>query len=219
MTACEDVRLSLGAYVVGSLDGAERADVERHLDQCGACRDELSELAALPGLLARVDVAAFDPQPPSPPELLDRLLAAAATERKRARRSRVLAAAAVVAVASAIAAATAAQVADGHRSSTPAVVAAPLRMTDPVTGVSAQITPQAKNWGTAVRVRLSGVPEGEICSLVVVSRTGQREVAATWKVSYSGSVDVQGASAWSPSDIASYEVVTVDGQRLVSVDV
>ncbi|MFL6238257.1 MAG: anti-sigma factor family protein [Actinomycetes bacterium] len=219
MTAltCADARLSLGAYVLGALDGEDRAAVEAHLAHCASCRDELTDIAPLPGLLARIDEAdlvAGDPAPP--PELLDRLLRAASTERRNARRWRVMAAAAVVAIASAGAAAAAAQIAEGH-GSRPAAAVSTLSATDPVSHVTARISAAAKTWGTAVRVQLAGVREGETCSLVVTSRTGQHEVAASWRVNYTGSVDVEGATEWPTSDIASYDVVTSDGHHLVSV--
>ncbi|MCD0483014.1 zf-HC2 domain-containing protein [Streptacidiphilus sp. ASG 303] len=51
MTCQESV--SLGAYMLGALDGRERAALERHLDGCPRCRDELVQLAPLPGLLRR----------------------------------------------------------------------------------------------------------------------------------------------------------------------
>jgi hypothetical protein len=168
--------------------------------------------------LARVDVAdVVSGEPSAPPELLDRLLQAAAAERRTSRRWRVMAAAAVVAIASAGAAAAAAQIAEGEHAPTPAQAVAVLTATDPASHVSARISAQPKSWGTAVRVQLTGVRQGETCSLVVVSRTGQHEVAASWKVTYTGAVDVAGATAWAPADIASYDIVTAEGQELVSV--
>src|ERR1700691_4346620 len=51
---CPEARISLGVYVLGAIDPAERALVEGHLATCQNCRDELAGLAALPALLARV---------------------------------------------------------------------------------------------------------------------------------------------------------------------
>ena len=53
---CAEVRLSLGVYVLGAIDPAERAQVDSHLASCRDCRDELAGLAGLPALLARVAV-------------------------------------------------------------------------------------------------------------------------------------------------------------------
>ena len=42
---CTDARLSLGVYVLGAIDPAERALVDAHLATCRDCRDELAGLA------------------------------------------------------------------------------------------------------------------------------------------------------------------------------
>jgi Putative zinc-finger len=52
--ACEDVRLELGVYLLGSIGAADRGAVEGHLASCADCRNMLAELACLPGLLHRV---------------------------------------------------------------------------------------------------------------------------------------------------------------------
>jgi hypothetical protein len=52
---CTEARLSLGVYVLGAIDPAERALVDAHLMTCEECRDELAGLAGLPALLARVN--------------------------------------------------------------------------------------------------------------------------------------------------------------------
>jgi hypothetical protein len=51
---CAEARISLGVYVLGAIDPAERAAVNAHLATCRDCRDELAGLAALPALLSRV---------------------------------------------------------------------------------------------------------------------------------------------------------------------
>jgi len=51
---CAETRLSLGVYVLGAIDPAERAQVDAHLASCRDCRDELAGLAGLPALLSRV---------------------------------------------------------------------------------------------------------------------------------------------------------------------
>jgi hypothetical protein len=49
--------LEVGAYVLGALSPAERDAFERHLGECAICRDEVADLAVLPGLLGRIDAA------------------------------------------------------------------------------------------------------------------------------------------------------------------
>jgi anti-sigma factor RsiW len=50
----DQFRLELGVYVLGAIGAADRSAVESHLAGCADCRNELAELAALPGLLGRV---------------------------------------------------------------------------------------------------------------------------------------------------------------------
>jgi anti-sigma factor RsiW len=42
------------AYVLGALSPAERREFEEHLASCPSCQAAVSELAALPGLLAQL---------------------------------------------------------------------------------------------------------------------------------------------------------------------
>jgi hypothetical protein len=110
------------AYVLGSLDAAQRQQYEAHLSTCSRCREAVAELTGMPALLALLDrdeVAALDeasrrsPQPP--PELLDSLLAKVSWRDRRRRRlsGTTPAAAAVVAAAAAVVASAA--VGEGHR--------------------------------------------------------------------------------------------------------
>src|ERR1700750_95144 len=55
--SCPEVRVSLGVYVLGAIDPAERSMVDAHLATCRDCRDELAGLASLPALLSRVSTA------------------------------------------------------------------------------------------------------------------------------------------------------------------
>jgi hypothetical protein len=47
--------LEVGAYVLGALVPAERDAFEKHLGECAICREEVADLAVLPGLLGRID--------------------------------------------------------------------------------------------------------------------------------------------------------------------
>lgn len=78
-----------GAYVLGALSPAERAQYERHLATCSFCREAVAEIAVLPGLLGRLDPADFAdldvaPQRSRVPELVT----AARTDRRRQHRAR-----------------------------------------------------------------------------------------------------------------------------------
>jgi anti-sigma factor RsiW len=81
----------VGCYVLGSLDPAERADLEEHLRECDMCRAELVSLEGLPGLLSLVSPQeAAAGLPATRPQLLDGLLARAA-QKRLTRRHRLIA--------------------------------------------------------------------------------------------------------------------------------
>lgn len=98
---CDEVRISLGAYVLGALDEEETAEVEAHLGTCSPCRAELAELSGLPAVLDRVSEQDIAQAATPPRAVLERLIAASARHRRRRRRAQVLlalAASVVVAV-------------------------------------------------------------------------------------------------------------------------
>jgi hypothetical protein len=91
------------AYVLGALSPAERREFEEHLAGCPACQAAVSELAALPGLLAQIspadaamlsladDSAAYAETPElsdvidqgPPPSLLPKMIKTVRTRRRR----------------------------------------------------------------------------------------------------------------------------------------
>ena len=77
------VELLLGVHVLGGLDATDQQRVERHLGQCGRCRDEYDRLAFVAALMETVPKA----------ELADLLLPdetrkSAPAKRARSRRFR-----------------------------------------------------------------------------------------------------------------------------------
>jgi len=72
----------LGPYVLGELTDAEEQEMERHLEGCPACRDELDDVRHAHGILR---AAAGSP----PPELKDWVLARAKNEARQSGRRRL----------------------------------------------------------------------------------------------------------------------------------
>jgi hypothetical protein len=207
-------RLSLGAYVLGALDPVERAEVDRHLAGCEACRDELAGLAAMPGLLARVRLEdVLEPQPSPAPAMAERLIARLRATR-RARRRRLALAASAVAVAAITAGTIVLATRDTGSGGTPSQVAS-VSASNPRTGVAARFALRPASWGTAIRVRLRGVPPGTRCRLIAFGRNGRREVAGAWRATYDGTADVQTATAIPRSELASVAVIAAGGRTLV----
>jgi predicted lipoprotein with Yx(FWY)xxD motif len=93
-TKCADVRPLLGVYLTGAITPADRPVVLRHLASCEWCREELTGLAGLPGLLRRPSVRDAAGATLLEEVPLSRLLSGMAMRRRRRRW--VAAAAAVV---------------------------------------------------------------------------------------------------------------------------
>jgi anti-sigma factor RsiW len=45
--------LDVAPYLLGAISAGERRSLEQHLESCSTCRDEVIQLAGLPGLLWR----------------------------------------------------------------------------------------------------------------------------------------------------------------------
>ena len=75
MSVHEQFAEDLALYALGSLDGAERHALEKHLDECASCRRELELLRGDLSLLA---LTAAGPKPPA--RARQRLMSAIADE-------------------------------------------------------------------------------------------------------------------------------------------
>jgi anti-sigma-K factor RskA len=80
MNVHEQFTDDLALYALGALQGEERLALERHLEECSACRTELERLRGDTALLA---FSASGPRPPS--RSRERLLTAIAKEPRRAQ--------------------------------------------------------------------------------------------------------------------------------------
>lgn len=190
--------MSLGVYVLGAADSAERRRLEAHLPSCAACQEELRRLAPLPGLLAGVPERMREPGRASGP-------------RRGARfRWATAAAACLAAVTGGIVFASAA----GGQHAT----AQTFTGTNPATHVSATATLTPTSWGTSIQLHVRGLPENVECHLVVLSRAGRAEVSGVWDDWRRGPVSIPASASWLLSDIASLQVTTATG-NLVTISV
>ena len=220
----EHITLLLGAYVLDALDAHERAAADRHLARCPACTAELRQLQPLPALLSRLtldDVTALDqaaavdaaaPAVPSP-DLFARIAAAVAPpsrERRLSLRTGLLAAAAVVVLAAAGAGAAGWAGSEGHPSSSYSATAGRVQFRVALTSAAV---------GTAIHVRVAGVPYDEHCTLVVVARDGTRHRAGRWVAGYSGSADLTTATDVTMDQVRQLVLLGTDGRQLVTVRV
>jgi hypothetical protein len=227
---CTDARPSLGVYVLGAIDPAERALVDAHLVTCRECRDELAGLAGLPALLARVNPdeisritsedtvrTAADDRPPG--ELIGTVLDLAAARRRRTRWRFAAAAAAVVAIAGGL---------FGGLSSitTTRTVAIPVspgdthwetvEATSAATGASASVAYSHEMWGDAFEVLVDHIPVGTTCQLWVVHPNGTRTQVAAWTTAGDeGNVWYAGSMPATAAPISSFQI-TADKKVLLT---
>lgn len=217
---CREIRQSLGVYVVGAIDPAERALLDEHLAECQSCRDELAGLAGLPAMLSRVPVAdverlsrpvrqADTARPPD--ELLNSLLRKVTAKRK----SRMWRGAAAVAAAAVVAAAGAAAVSQLTKPATGGTeVAQQEWATASGRHISAVVEYAPVDWGTAMRVQVIGIKPGTVCQFWVVGKNGTSQYAGTWTViaSYGRGY---GQRAWYPASSV-VSATSVRGFQLTS---
>lgn len=213
---CDGVRTDLGAWALGALEPAEERQIREHLAECPECAQEADSLAATAGALALVDAAAAVGEEPTPSaDLLPRVLAQVRRARLR-RRLAGLAAAAAIAVAAGLGGLSLAG------SGTEPDGAQPVASeSGQERGIVLEVDAWDRGWGTALQATISGVPAGSRCSLVAVGGDGTREVGATWVVpgdgyEDAGTLTVEGAVGLRSWDVDYYEVVTVEGQTLVT---
>ena len=210
----DEVRSSLGSYLLGALGPAERQAVDTHLRDCTRCRDELSSYAGVPGLLARLDLAeATGATLLPPPSLLPSVLAAVERERRAGRR-RVLrwrTAAAGVSVAAVLA---------GALSLTGGPTFAPQRPLVAAAGVTASGTASLRSrpWGTEVRLQLQDLPPADGYTAYAVDSAGARTPVATWGPTPARAADVPGAVSLPPGAVARLIIETDAGDPVLSLE-
>lgn len=217
-----------GAYVLGSLSPADRSAYERHLTDCAECALSVRELAGLPGLLARVSpdvlesVGAPEPVPVT-------LLPALVTEARRAQRRRTTVLAGLAAAAALVVAAgsaVAVNVLDddpaptGQSAPPSTAVGEPMTSVDSGT-VTGTLSLTRVAWGTRLDLVCTYSPDHEVAdgatySMVVHTRDGRVEQVATWKA-LAGTMRLPGATSATLADITSVEVLTSDGDPVLTL--
>ncbi|GGP47526.1 anti-sigma factor family protein [Saccharothrix coeruleofusca] len=218
--------LELGAYLLGSLDPAERSHFERHLRACAPCRREMLRLAPLPGLLSQVRLTDLelpfeDPQPspdllPLPPRQVVEPAPPPPPAAPRRRWPLLVGAGALVVVLLA-AVLVAPRLLERSGDPAPAAgTAATWTATDAASGVAASAELVGRSWGTELRVSTRGMPKGARCKLVVHDRAGRTEIGGWWGTDHPEDARIPGSTSFAYPDIERLDVV-VDMKVLVSV--
>jgi hypothetical protein len=237
----DELRHLLGGYVLGGLTPEDRSRLETHLATCPECRAELGRYAPLPGLLRQAEgtrpeahaaegtrpPAARDagvvpgdevspPEPPLPPEMLQRLLAAVRHRQSVRRRWLLAAAAAVVAFVVAGTWLTWSPDDDEPAAESPPSAEGTVVSFEPVGDWECMGEAELveKAWGTELVLTASSLPERGPFSLAVIGVDGTEQLAATWGPTPAGRASVSGATSIQRADIASVRVVGPDGPLL-----
>jgi Putative zinc-finger len=230
------------AYVLGALSPAERREFEEHLASCPSCQAAVSELAALPGLLAQVSpadaamLAMADDSAPAPadasalsaaqtdaieqgppPSLLPKMIKKARTRRRRIAAAVAGIAAAVLLVIGGVA------IAAGLL---------PLRPDDPQRVAFSQVVPSAMiavadvipgQDGTEIKVecQYGEVNEPtpgaghETYSIFVVDRSGNASEIKEWPATPNKLMRPSGTTPLRVSEIADLEIRQTDTEEVV----
>jgi Predicted integral membrane protein len=244
---CDDVRMALGAYVLGSLDSKEAADVYEHLGWCPFCRVEADEFLGLPQLLGRVTEADIEQASRPPRAVLDRMLKVTTRRRRITQAVLTIAASVVIGVVggslwiytsqqspetTAAAAPSTAADSPGFAAEADALASQPAdtvtalpsrhaarELTASDGAVRAVLRLRSGEGGTQVAVSLGGVPRGTKCNVIVVAKDGTREQAASWTIrAENGEVaSFSGSTAIAMDKISRIDLETPDGDLLLRV--
>lgn len=171
------LRESLGAYVLGHLDGTESARVRAHRDGCVSCRSEYESLAPLAVALRDVDPAALE-RVDEPGRALGRRIetevaAGRVRHRRRAlpRQSVVVVAASLLLVLAFVAGS--ALTGDG----TSPVPLQAVRVTSEVAGVQARADLVDHTWGVEIKLKATGLEDGAAYTTTVAGADGREHPA------------------------------------------
>lgn len=203
---------SAAAYVLGALSAAERSAFESHLGTCQDCRQAVSDLAGIPGLLSRVSAADLADPLPVPDTLVPGLVRAV---RRSGRRRRLVvgalsAAAVLVAIAGTVVVVD--RPTDNQQASQVAMTAV---VDSPVTASAALV---GHKWGTEITMecRYSDNSGWSLpYNLVAVNDRGEERQIATWVVGPSHEATVSGSVPWPRDHIDRLEIRLTSGTPLL----
>ncbi|WP_331740242.1 anti-sigma factor (plasmid) [Streptomyces sp. NBC_00015] len=225
----------LGAHALGLLDADERARLEEQTEACEVCQVELADLRALEAELGEVPPEFFLDGPPEDGDLLlQRTLRQARQEHTVIQRRRTLVTGLVAAALAGVLLSGGYLAGQTHTSpdtlasrsaEDPGDATWTGSATDPATRATmkATLTPAA-GW-VRVDATVAGLQPGEKCRLIVLSTTGEREIAGSWVVAdhqptaQGDSQNLSGSAAIPIDHVKSLIVENDQGKHYVDVGV
>ncbi|GAB3277782.1 zf-HC2 domain-containing protein [Sinomonas notoginsengisoli] len=228
----DQLRLDLGAYVLGALSPEETRAIEAHLATCGQCRAELASIETLPALLDavpgyRAEAIAHDAAHSPGVATAPRELLARVSRRRRARTAvwaGSLAAAAAAFFAAGIALGPAmrpalgplVQPSPGTSISSPAQT---LTMTS-ADGAHVDLALVHKAWGTELNLTCRGMPGDGVFTVWVVTADGTAQQAASWSsAGYASRAVLTGATSFQLTSIRTIEIRDAAQQTVATTSV
>lgn len=153
VTSCRDYHSLLGMHALGRLPEAEMATLLAHTDGCPGCRAELESLDQVAVALGHANPDRVAAAPAPPPWLRDSVMTAVGVRHQRRRRHRRMLAwtggLATVAASAAVAATVLLSGAGAHT------------VTYGARGMQISAELAARQWGTAVNLKVSGLENGQ----------------------------------------------------------
>ncbi|MGN6676593.1 MAG: anti-sigma factor family protein [Streptosporangiaceae bacterium] len=215
----------VAAYSFGLLEQHDKLEFEAHLAGCESCTAELAELSAMAGLFADVDPVEPDRDEPDGGVIEDLIRRRSTASRRRGRQRAFLTVAACIVL---VGGGVAAGVAVAPQQAPPPVLVmqgVQHAATNPATGVHGKVGLVDFAWGTQVILDLSGVRGPLSCDLVAITRSGQRQVIAGWRVSAAGygvpghpaHLLLAGGTSITRDDLVRVDVDVAGGRTLVSI--
>jgi anti-sigma-K factor RskA len=224
-----DYAYDSGAYVLGALSPTERASYERHLAGCATCREEVGEVAVLPGLLGRLDSAGIEQIASAPssesrmPDLIDAVTRSRRRDRMR-RRWRT----AGSALAAACLALFVGLGAGMLRTTTPdtpdsGIELVAMRSVIQDAPVSAEIGLTTTKWGTEITMhcayKASSVGKENTFRLYAYDADGTKEQIGSWDASPGADIKFTGMTSFSGDKLTKLTLARKDGTELLEFDV
>lgn len=214
-----ELRMALGAYVLGQLPATEVATLEAHLDTCAECTAELAELSPVATALQELRRdPALDASLAPPPDLGDRVVmavtstAAAETRRSGLRIASLVAAAAVVGVVATVGV----QTLTGGDDAGTVVPLEVVRVQTEEPGLQASADLVNHTWGVEVKLHAAGFDQGGRYRVAVLGVDGRRYPAGGFVGTGTKEMDCNLNSSVLRERAAGFEVRDDEGQVVVT---
>lgn len=228
--SCE-FALNDGAYVLGALAPAERAEYEWHLAGCPGCREAVASIAVLPGLLSRLAPLPAQEALPSAIDRLPKLVATVGRQRARQRRRRRWQAAVTALSAAGLVLAVTVGTGVLRPSATPIMLPS-VPPTPSMTAMHRVLAETAVSAEVGLRETVAGVEVTMHCAypptsthkkpytfrLFALGSDGMAEQLGSWMAGPGENVTMTGMSRYHLADLVRLELRARDGTTLLAYD-